>query len=183
LKKKELLGIVTSLEKATKSFDVAGMTDTRIMPIFVEYLVAMKLAELGFQVEVVNRRSYDILANGNVRIEVKSGKYEDGGAAASFGKGEQIKDAKFDYCVFATYSGPKIREILVFNKEELKEVADKPRGKAVVMYPKTNPCLLLRYENLSDYCREVEHNDQLDIEVELHKHPERFLNRWDKIRT
>jgi hypothetical protein len=183
MKKEDFVSLVAHLEKALESFGVAGIKDTRIVPIYAEYLVALKLAEVRREVEVVNRRSYDILVNGNVRVEVKSGKYEDGCAAASFGKGGQIRDAKFDYCIFVSYDGPKVREILVFNREELKEVANKPRGRTVVRYPKTNPCILLRYDNVWDYYAAVEQQEWLEIEVELHKHPERFLNRWDKITT
>ena len=183
MKKENLVSLVTHLEKVLESFGVAGIEDTRIVPIYVEYFVALKLAEAGCEVQVVNRRSYDILVNGKLRIEVKSGKYEDGCAVASFGKGDQIRDAKFDYCIFVSYDGSRVREILVFNREELKEVANKPRRKTVVRYPKTNPCILLRYDNLWDYYVAVEQQEWLEIEVELHKHPERFLNRWDKITT
>ncbi|NIO38691.1 hypothetical protein GTO27_13495, partial [Candidatus Bathyarchaeota archaeon] len=143
----------------------------------------MKLAETGCEVEVVNRKSYDLLVNGNVRVEVKSGKYEDGYAAASFGKGGQIRDAKFDYCIFVSYDGYEEREILVFTRDELREVANKPRGRGVVRYPRTNPCILLRYDNMKDYYADIEQGERLDIEVEIHKHPERFLDRLDKITT
>ena len=184
MKKKSLASVVTRLEDTLEALRAAEIEDNRIFPIYAEYLVALKLSQVGFSVQVVNRRSYDILLNGNVRIEVKTGKHEYGVcAAASFSKGNQIRDKKFHYCIFVTYDRLRVKEILVFSREELEEVALRPRGSPVVRYPKTNPCILLRYDNLEDYLNNMEGLEKLDIEVELHKHPERFLNRWDKITT
>jgi hypothetical protein len=125
-------------------------------------------------------RGADIyLPEKDVRVEVKTGKYSYGSCVASFRKGSQIKDEKFDYCVFVTYDENGITECLIFSREELIEVAEKPRPK-YARYPKTNPCILFRFDNL----RELEKylgEDALKIEIELHKHPEKFKNRWDKI--
>jgi hypothetical protein len=178
----KIAGVVKGLEGAIRAFKSAEVEDTRIFPIYGEYLVALKLAQFGFDAEVVNKRSYDILLNGKSRIEVKTGKYEGGGTAASFGEGEQIKDAKFDYCIFVSYERLEVKEILVFTRKELEEVALKPRGSPVVRYPKNNPCILLRFGSLNDYLNNMKGLEKLDIELELHKHPDRFLNRWDKVK-
>lgn len=178
-----LARVLAPFKHTLEALNSVGLEDNRLFAIYAEYLVALRFEEIGHKAQVVNRRSYDILLDENTRIEVKTGKHEDGCAAASFYKGSQIADGKFDYCVFLTYEKLRVKEILVFRREELEEVAKKPRGKTVVRYPKTNPCILLRYDDLFDYYASVEQQDWLDVEVELHKHPERFRNRWDKIGT
>jgi len=50
------------------------------------------------------------------------------------------------------------------------------------MYPKTNPCILLRYDSLNQYLKYIEEGDRLEIEMDLHKSPEKYVNRWDKIK-
>ena len=177
-----LANIVGSLEGTLEALRSANREDNRMFSLYAEYLVALQFAQLGFNAEVVNKRSYDVLLNDDLRIEVKTGKYEYSGAAASFGKGKQIKDAMFDYCIFLTYHGLRVKETLVFSRRELEEVALKPRGSSVVRYPETNPCILLRYDSLENYLNGIEESDRLDIEVELHKHPEKFVNRWDKVK-
>jgi len=179
----EIRSVVSALEGALNAFKSAGIEDTRIFAIYGEYLVALKLMPLGFDVEVVNKRSYDILLDDRIKVEVKTGKHEDGSSAASFYKGEQIKDGKFDYCVFVSYDGLQVKEMLVFTRHELEEVALRPRGSPIVRYPKTNPCILLRYDTLNQYLNSMEGLTKLDIELELNKHPEKFINRWDKIKV
>jgi len=175
-----IVNIVRNLEYTLEAFRSAEIEDTRIFPIYAEYLVALRLEQLGFEAEVVNKKSYDILLNKKTRVEVKTGKYEEGGAAASFRKGDQIKDGKFEYCVFVTYDRLRTKEILVFRREELEEVALKPRLN-VARYP-NNCCLLLKFASLHDYLDWLGGREELDIEVKLHKHPEEFLDRWDKIK-
>jgi hypothetical protein len=179
---KTLSRIVSSFESTLETFRSGDKEDNRIFAIYAEYLVALKLAQRGFSAKVVNKRSYDILLNDDLAIEVKTGKYEDGCAGASFGKGKQIEDVKFDYCVFLTYNNLRVKETLIFSRKELEEVALKPRGSSVVQYPKTNPCIFLRYDSLEEYLRSLQESERLDIEVELHRHPEKFVDRWDKIK-
>lgn len=183
MKKEDLANAVEKLEMALEALGMTEHEDTRIMPIYVEYWAANELTKIGHNVEIINRRSYDLLIpEKNIRIEVKSGKYNGLCAAASFGKGDQIKTAKFDYCVFATYDIDfSVKEAMVFDREELEEVASKPRPHFAA-HPTTNPCLLLRYDSLDAYLRDIEAADRLDIEIDLHKYPERFVNGWNKIR-
>jgi hypothetical protein len=183
MKNEELANAVAKLDEAMVALGMTGHEDNRIMPIYIEYWVANELAKRGHTVEVMNRRKYDLLLpNENIRIEVKSGKYDGVGATASFYKGHQIKDARFDYCVFATYDiDYRIKEAMIFTREELLEVAEKPRP-SFAAHPTTNPCLLLRYNNLKDYIQKVEVDKRLDIEIDLHKNPENYLNNWSKIK-
>lgn len=179
----DLANVVSKLDEAIVALGMTGHEDNRIMPIYIEYWVANELAKHGHNVEVLNRRSHDLLLpDKNIRIEVKSGKYDGVGAAASFYKGHQIKDEKFDYCVFATYDiDYTIKEAMIFSREELLEVAEKPRP-SFAAHPTTNPCLLLRYNNIEDYLQKVEAEKRLDIEVDLHKNPEKYLKNWSKIK-
>ena len=180
--KNELSDAVDKLDAAIEAIGMTGHEDTRLMPIYAEYWVANELAKAGFNVELANRRSFDILLpERNIRIEVKSGKFE-GDASASFYEGHQIRDSKFDFCVFVTYDIDfRIKEALVFSRAELQEVAEKPRPN-LARYPKTNCCLLLRYDTLEEYVQNVREEDSLKIELELHSFPERFINSWHKIR-
>ena len=118
----------------------------------------------------------------NVKIEVKSGRRRYGCSAASFGKGKQIRNKEFDYCVFVTFLGNIVNEIFIFTSEELNEVAERPR-KALADYKGTNPYMLLKFDNLEEGEKVMRQFDEklLNIEIELHKHPESFLNRWNKI--
>jgi hypothetical protein len=179
----DLANVVSKLDEAIVALGMTGHEDIRIMPIYIEYWVANELAKRGHEVEVMNRRRYDLLLHDkNVRIEVKSGKFDGIGAAASFYKGHQIKEARFDYCVFVTYDiDYKIKEAMIFSREELLEIANKPRP-SFAAHPKTNPCLLLRYNSLEDYIQKVEAYKRLDIELDLHKNPENYLNNWNKIK-
>mgnify|MGYP001027441132 CR=1 FL=1 len=183
MKKEDLANAVEKLEAAVDAIGMTEHEDTRIMPIYIEYWVANKIADkTEHETEIVNRRGYDILlSEKNIKIEVKSGKYNGFVAGASFGMGSQIRDRKFDFCIFVTYDidlSPK--EAMIFKREELEEVASKPRPE-VTRYPKTNACVLFRYDTLEDYVRTIDEKNQLEIEIDLHKHPEKFVNRWDKI--
>jgi len=183
MRKEDLANVVEKLEAALDAIGMTEHEDTRIMPIYIEYWVASKIAEkTEHEADIVNRRGYDILLpEKNIRIEVKSGKFDGFVSGASFGMGSQIRDGKFDFCIFVTYDIDfRPREAMIFKREELIEVADKPRPE-VARYPKTNPCLLLRYDTLEDYMRTIDEKIQLRLEIDLHKHPEKFVNRWDKI--
>jgi hypothetical protein len=182
MKQEELASVVRSLDAALEAIGMTENEDTRIMPIYAEYWVANELAKRGHEVEVVSRRSHDLfLPAKNLRIEVKSGKYYGMGSGASFYKGSQITDGKFDYCVFVSYDIDfQIKEALIFSRKELEEVATKPRPQ-LAAHPTTNSCLLLRYDTLESYLRNVAEKDRLDIEIDLHKHPERYSDSWSKI--
>ena len=116
-------------------------------------------------------------------VEVKSGKYDDKGwTDASFGKGKQISENKFDYCVFVAYSkddDSKVEEMFVFTIEELGEVAT-PRPD-MVKHPRTNPCLLFRCKSLMDYGDFMKNRKSIKIEDALNEYPEKCDRAWDKI--
>lgn len=156
------------------------------MSRYLEYRVALELAKRGHIVQVLNERDKkgaDIyLPKEDIKVEVKSGKFVYGSSCASFGKGRQIKERRFDYCVFVPYDKNRIKEFLIFSREELTEVANKPRLK-LARFPKTNPCMLVRcdsYDDLKSHLRPFG-EDLLKIEGELHKYPEKFKDRWNKI--
>ena len=188
MKEKELTDVATNLGKTLDALSIAGIEDEKLWSRYAEYLIAFMLMKQGHVVQVLNERTgkrargADIyLPEKDIRVEVKTGKYSYGSCAASFGKGSQIKDGKFDYCVFVTYDENGVWEYLIFSKEELMEVAEKPRPK-YARYSKTNPCILFRYAGLRDL---EEHlgEDALKIETALHTHPERFKNKWDRMCT
>ena len=182
MRKADLANAVEKLEAALEALGMTEHEDTRIMPIYSEYWVANELMKIGHDVEMINRRGYDLLLpEKNIRIEVKSGKYSGRSAAASFGKGFQITDAKFDFCVFTTYDIDfGIKEAMVFSREELNEVANKPRSH-LAAHPTTNPCLLLRYDSIDEYLQDIEEGYRLEIEIDLHKYPEKYVSKWSKI--
>src|SRR3974390_2440085 len=70
---------------------------------------------------------------------------------ASFGKGTQITGGKFDYCVFVVFdkASEKVREVLVFRRDELKDVGRIRKGLAA--HEDTNPCLLICAPTLQAY--------------------------------
>ena len=187
MKKEELEKVATHLEKTITELSSAAIDDERIISRYVEYRVALELAKRGYVVQVLNERDNkgaDIyLPEEWIKVEVKSGKFVYGSSCASFGTGRQIKEGRFDYCVFVPYDENRIKEFLVFNREELAEVADKPRAK-FPRFRKTNPCLLVRCDSYGDLKSRLEPFGEaaLKIEEELHKHPEKFKDRWDKIR-
>ncbi len=130
------------------------------------------------------KKSADIfLPAEDLRIEVKSGKYVYGSSVASFGSGKQIAQGKFDFCVFVPYHKYKVKEFLVFSREELTEAAEKPRRR-FARFP-NNACLLIRCDNLEALKKRLKPFDEemLRIEFGLHTHPEKFVTRWDKIKS
>lgn len=182
MNRQELSNAVEKLDAALEALGQTEHEDTRLMPIYAEYWVANELAKNGFEVELANRRSFDILLpEKNLRIEVKSGKFGRA-ATASFYLGHQIQESKFDFCVFVTYDIDfRIKEAMIFSREELEEVASKPRPH-LAAHPSTNSCMLLKYDSLDEYLRDVDEKDRLVIEIKLHKFPNEFVNNWDKIR-
>jgi hypothetical protein len=141
MRKGGLEKVVMHLEKAIEELSSAGIDDERIMSRYVEYRVAFELAKRGRVVQVLNERddkSADTyLPEEGIKVEVKSGKFVYSSSCASFGTGRQIKEAKFDYCVFVPYDENRIKEFLVFSREELAEVVDRPRVK-FARFLKTN---------------------------------------------
>jgi hypothetical protein len=186
VKKEDLEKVVMHLEETINDLVSAGIDDEKIMSRYLEYRVALELAKREHIVQVLNERDEkgaDIyLPKEDIKVEVKSGKFVYGSSCASFGTGRQIREGRFDYCVFVPYDENGIKEFLVFSREELAEVANKPRVK-FARFPKTNPCMLVRcdgYEDLKS-CLGSSGEDILKIEEELHKHPEKFKDKWNKI--
>jgi hypothetical protein len=186
LKEKELTAVAKNLWRAIVALDRADIEDEKLWSRYAEYLIAFMLTKQGQAVWILNERtdkrarSADIyLPEKDIRIEVKTGKYSNGAYVASFREGSQIKEGKFDYCVFVTYDENGIRECLIFTRDELMEVAEKPRPPPIARYP-NNACILFRYGSLTELEKGLG-KDALKIETELHTHPERFKNKWDKI--
>lgn len=186
MRTEELENVVIHLEKTIEELSSAGIDDERIMSKLVEYRVALELTRRGHTVQLLNKRDdkgADIyLPEENIKVEVKSGKFVYGSSCASFGKGRQIKEARFDYCVFVPYDENKVKEFLIFSKDELVEVANYPRVK-FARFPKTNPCMLVRCDSFDDLKSRLEPFGEkpLKIEEKLHKYPEKFMERLDKI--
>jgi hypothetical protein len=179
--KGRLQNTIEKLEAACKAIRNTGYEDNRIMPIYAEYWVANELINQGHELEIKNRSSFDILlTKNNLRIEVKSGKYDGDSASASFGKGTQITGNKFDYCIFVTYDlDLTLREAMIFSRIDLIELPKKAR--LIARYPKTNGCILLRYNSYEEYQKNIYDFDMPQIEIDLHKHPEKYVNNWAKI--
>ena len=174
-----------SLESVAQSLLTALKTsgDKRLASYCAEYLVAVKLAQKGHNVSVLQkRRGPDIYLRDIDRyIEVKSSHSDlsDWGCGASFYTGKGIKNNEFDYCVFVVFRKLEPSEFLIFTVEELKELAEKPRSYPITTFP-NNPCVLFRYNSLKEYEDHMRGN-LLDIEIKLHRYPEQFRDRWDKI--
>ena len=153
MRREELEKVVTYLEKAIKELSSAAVDDERIMSRYAEHRVALELAKRGHVVQVLNERDdkrADIyLPEEGIKVEVKSGKFVYGSSCASFGSGRQIKEGRFDFCVFTPYDENEIKEFLVFSREELAEVANRPRVK-FARFPNTNPCILIRCNGYDD---------------------------------
>lgn len=193
VKRKLLAKVVNHLESAYEIMGNYGNLEKRMLYKYAEYFVALKLLEHGFDVQigserkVKNAKNADIfLPNEKIRVEVKSSIYkpQQEGWAASFGNGTQITKEKFDFCVFITYDKNKwwkVDKIFVFTRDELTEIV-KPRYELAAF--KNNACLLLyhgNYENYSAYVN-VWEETEYDIEIRLNKSPEKYHERWDKIK-
>jgi len=160
--------------------------DKRFSGYFAEYLVAFELDKLGYEAGVLGGRfgGADVFVKekgseyGRM-VEVKSSHLDLDGfdCAASFGKGRSIEKGEFYGCVFVVFESMQPVEYLVFTVDELREVIKKKRG----AYP-NNPYLLFRFKTLQEYEAAFPNpEDRLEIEVNLHQHPEKFRNQWDKI--
>ena len=186
-----------SLVKITKLFEAAlrvlrqhDLRDSKITERYAEYWVACQLSSRGYKVQVLGERdvtSADIhLPEQEIRVEVKSAVLgEDGFAYASFGVGKQIRSKKFDYCVFLTFAendDVQPKDIFIFNREELREIAIPRRRLAA--HPDSNPCLLMYGRSIKAYRRQVKkwRIRAFEIEKRLHQKPRQFRNVWKKIR-
>ena len=148
--------------------------------MYAESLVAQKLSENGRTVEFHGGR-YDLEVDGRHRVEVKCGKLWEFGASASFGKGKQITGEWFDYCVFVIIDKETFHPLkfFVFSREELKE-CDTYRPE---MTMKETPSILFYYRDFKEFVKESKRTGEpiFNIEKKLHRHPEEFQDRWDKI--
>jgi hypothetical protein len=192
MKLQSLKRISRSLKVVLTEIGNAGLRDRDIRHRYAEFLVASALAERGGVVQVLGERedtSADIyLPDSRKRVEVKSCKASDDDgevdwAYASFGKGTQITGRKFDYCVFVVFdkSSESVREILIFTREELEEVAKIRKGLAT--HEDSNPCLLCCAPTVEAYERGLKSwgIKTLEVERNLRLHPKRYLNAWAKI--
>jgi hypothetical protein len=186
MRKENLENVTSYLEKSIAELTSAGIEDEKIMSRYIEYKVALELAKRQHVVQISNERRQkgaDIyLSEENIRVEVKSGKY-DGWSCASFRNGEQIVKGKFDYCVFVPYLDNVPDEFLVFSRKELAEVSGR-KMKKFAHHPTTNPCMLVRCDSYDDLKSLLDDSGEriLNVEEELHKHPERFKDKWNKIK-
>lgn len=172
------------LGEIQKSSSKDERKDTKLRSRYAEYLVALELVKRGFDVRVKSGfKGPDLIVNGRDRIEVKTGEYDKEGGAFSFGQGTQIARKQFDYCIcigFPEDGSPEVEETLVFTVDEVKEIS-KPRGKNVVRYASTNPCILIRSYSKEHYLESMKPTDKRSIELDLIRHPKNYVNRWDKI--
>jgi len=159
--------------------------DKRLTSYLAEYLVAFEIDKLGYDATVFGiKRGADLFVcekgqNIGEFVEVKSSHIDLNGfdCAASFGKGTSIVKRQFNSCVFVVFENLQPIEYLVFTIDELEEVIKKKRG----AYP-NNPYLLFRFKTMKDYEAAFPNpEERLKIEINLHQHPERFRNQWNKI--
>jgi hypothetical protein len=96
MKLKSLQRITKSLRNVFAELKRCDLQDSDFRPKYAEYLTALKLAEKGHAVQLLDERektSADIyLPNTETRVEVKSAVFDEYGLTyASFGIGTQIK--------------------------------------------------------------------------------------------
>lgn len=180
---------MTHFERILAILTNRNIEDARVRVPYSEYLVALKLTTLGYQVQLREERevtSADVyLSDIRKRIEVKSGKYEDDKCgrytAASFGSGNQLVKDKFDYCAFVTFEQNTAKEIFLFSKKQLSEVKNK---RPKLAGHETNQCLLILYKNYKDYLkmlRDYPKSYKLQIEDEFNRQPDKYREKWNSI--
>jgi len=167
--------------------------DSKLRARYAEYYVASKLSD-RYNVNIRSgHRGTDLVLDDRIKIEVKSGEYNEKGGAFSFGNGHQISDPNennrgFDYCVCVAFSedgGSNILETLIFTLAELQEIK-KPRGKNIVRQVGNNSCILLRNYTKESYYQlnmldKMPEEDVRQIELDIINNPEEYVDRWDKI--
>lgn len=204
LNKENIDCLVKLLQEA---LDSLPYYEKRIGETLAEYFVANKLFEIGFKDIWISNKGPDIrvkIDNKEIRIEVKStyDKAEsDGSCAYSFSSGKQLEHKEFNYliCIYFYKTINKWnKKIWVISFDELnhhellkranniqtlykkgtKEAKKKAREWAD--YPDTNSCLLYIHNSLEKYEKEFG-KWKTKIEIDLHKRPENYIDRWDKI--
>ena len=166
---------------------VEASRDKRLLPYYAEYLVALRLKELGHDVEILKKRRgpdiFDKTVNAQIEVKSSSIDLDEWACAASFYQGASIKKQNFDYCVFVVFKDFEPWEYLVFSIEELGEIAEKPRPYPITAF-RNNPCVLFRYGSLQKYENAFPNvEDRLNIELKHHQNPGEFRDRWDKIKS
>jgi hypothetical protein len=153
---------------------------TTLEGMYAESLVAQKLLENGRNV-VFHAPDFDLLVDGGLKIEVKCGLLYNYGAGASFNKGTQIIERKFDYCVFVVIDRENFKpeKFFIFTRKQLAECTKlRPR-----LTTKETPSILFYYKDLKEFQEDARKAGEpiFDIEIDLSLHPELYENRWDKI--
>jgi hypothetical protein len=194
MKPQSLKKIAAALKTMLVELGGIGLRDRGLRHRYAEFLVAAALAQRGHTVQVLVERKDNTSADiylpkaRRKRVEVKSCKASEkrgevDWAYASFRKGNQIRAKKFDYCVFVVFdkSSETVREIFVFTRDELEKVATIRKGLAA---HDSNPCLLCCAPTVDAYNANMKlwRIRRLGIESNLRKHPQRYLNAWDKIK-
>lgn len=191
MRPKALAKITKSLKTVLRELAKEKLKDRNTRCQYAEYLVAKKLTDIGHEVLMFNERedkSADIfLARTGEKVEVKSSCfYDDGWAYASFANGNQIKQSKFDYCVWLVFddqNSDKPKKTYIFRREELLEVG---RARKNYANHESNSCLLTFGQNLKDYDDHMKKNNfqRLKIERELLKNQRKFTgsSAWSKLR-
>ena len=186
----DLESIVRNLEEILKVLKKRKLEDRVLRSRYAKFLVAREITARGYKVQMLDERetrNADLyVPRLDKRIEVKPGifKFEKGKFFVniiSFGKGKQIENEKFDVCVFVVFKNLK-PEFYVFEKKELEEVIKHRRTKISEASEK-NPCVFVICRNYSEYEVYLKHlgEKELKVEKDLHKFPEKYKDRWDKI--
>jgi len=154
-----------------------------LLRYYAEYLVARELTKKGHNVEL-RKTTFStpdlIIKDIGKTVEVKSSMIDNEywGCGASFGNGKSISENKFNYSVFVVFKNYSPYKFFIFTLEELRELLNKKVGVF-----KNNPYALIWYETYEEYLREYpDAKDRLKLEINLHKHPEEYEDRWDRIK-
>lgn len=167
--------------------------DRRCFELWSEYFTALQMKERhpDWEVRITGAiGSPDVVCIKNdekIRIQVKTGKWQRYpfgsdvvySADASFGKGTQIKKKRFDYLVFIIHDYIEIREILILSIDQLHEVDARP------IHNSKNPFFISKRESveIGEKWRQFYNAEPVyEIEVDIIEHPEKYVDRWDKIK-
>jgi len=143
---------------------------------YAEMYVADKLRkynpQIGYERDVTNSDIY--LSDMKKRIEVKSSIFKEDYWDWAFSP-KQIKNEKFDYCVLIGFNDKGIiKKIFVMTYEELEKHPllreNGQQNNTYIMYS-------TKYSESSEYSE-----GDSKVELDLNKYPEKFENRWDKIK-
>ena len=167
-------------------------TDRRLFEIWSEYNTALEIQKRHPEwILTVRTRSCDVLCEYNVtriKVEVKTGKWQTPtwdelvmkSADAVFSNYQIKNKDAFDFVVFYIHEDyKKVREILVFNREDLKEVRER-RGNRASSY------FISRVESIEDLekwmNKYVPPEPVFNLEKQLVDNPEQFRDKWEKIK-